>query len=160
MPTIDPEIVRLSGAAVKRYGPDFTYSPYIGVRRLPAAVGLAGGVSALFTLAQVAPARKLISAASRRAPGPSPEQRAKGWFKVDFIGEGGGEKVHTRVSGGDPGYGETSKMLAESALSLAHDDLPEIGRPGHHRAGDGRRAARPPRPRRHPLRRPLSVTPA
>jgi short subunit dehydrogenase-like uncharacterized protein len=28
------------------------------------------------------------------------------------------------VSGGDPGYGETAKMLAESALCLAHDDLP------------------------------------
>jgi short subunit dehydrogenase-like uncharacterized protein len=32
--------------------------------------------------------------------------------------------VHTRVSGGDPGYDETSKMLAESALCLALDDNP------------------------------------
>jgi short subunit dehydrogenase-like uncharacterized protein len=32
--------------------------------------------------------------------------------------------VHTRVSGGDPGYTETAKMLAESALSLALDDNP------------------------------------
>ena len=31
----------------------------------------------------------------------------------------------TEVTGGDPGYGETSKMLAESALCLAHDDLPQ-----------------------------------
>ena len=31
----------------------------------------------------------------------------------------------TEVSGGDPGYGETSKMLAESALCLAYDPLPE-----------------------------------
>ena len=30
----------------------------------------------------------------------------------------------TEVSGGDPGYGETSKMLAESALCLAFDELP------------------------------------
>ena len=30
----------------------------------------------------------------------------------------------TEVSGGDPGYGETAKMLAESALCLAFDDLP------------------------------------
>jgi short subunit dehydrogenase-like uncharacterized protein len=29
------------------------------------------------------------------------------------------------VSGGDPGYEETSKMLAESAMSLAFDDLPK-----------------------------------
>jgi saccharopine dehydrogenase (NAD+, L-glutamate forming) len=33
--------------------------------------------------------------------------------------------VHTRVSGGDPGYDETAKMLAESALCLAFDDNPE-----------------------------------
>ena len=30
----------------------------------------------------------------------------------------------TQVSGGDPGYDETAKMLAESALALAFDDLP------------------------------------
>jgi saccharopine dehydrogenase (NAD+, L-glutamate forming) len=28
------------------------------------------------------------------------------------------------VSGGDPGYTETAKMLAEAALSLAFDDNP------------------------------------
>ena len=32
--------------------------------------------------------------------------------------------IHTRVSGGDPGYDETAKMLAESALCLAFDDNP------------------------------------
>jgi short subunit dehydrogenase-like uncharacterized protein len=31
----------------------------------------------------------------------------------------------TEVRGGDPGYRETSRMLAESALCLALDDLPE-----------------------------------
>ncbi len=30
----------------------------------------------------------------------------------------------TEVKGGDPGYGETSKMLAESGLCLAFDELP------------------------------------
>jgi short subunit dehydrogenase-like uncharacterized protein len=29
------------------------------------------------------------------------------------------------VSGGDPGYDETAKMLAESALCLVHDELPQ-----------------------------------
>jgi short subunit dehydrogenase-like uncharacterized protein len=32
--------------------------------------------------------------------------------------------VVTQVSGGDPGYDETAKMLAESALCLAHEELP------------------------------------
>ncbi len=56
--------------------------------------------------------------------GPSAEQREKGWFNVRFLGEGGGQKVQTEVTGGDPGYAETAKMLGESALCLAHDDLP------------------------------------
>ena len=33
--------------------------------------------------------------------------------------------MHTRVAGGDPGYTETAKMLAESALCLAFDDNPK-----------------------------------
>ena len=41
-----------------------------------------------------------------------------------FLGEGGGTRVTTEVSGGDPGYTETSKMIGEAALSLALDDLP------------------------------------
>jgi short subunit dehydrogenase-like uncharacterized protein len=32
--------------------------------------------------------------------------------------------VVTEVAGGDPGYGETAKMFAEAALSLAFDELP------------------------------------
>ncbi len=125
MPTIDPQIVRMSAAALDRYGPDFSYSAFVAIRRLPVAVGLAGGVMSLFAAAQVPPARKLISSRVPQGTGPSPEQREKGWFKVRFKGTGGGEEVVTEVSGGDPGYGETSKMLAESALCLAHDDLPE-----------------------------------
>ena len=72
------------------------------------------------------PVRKLLL--GRLSPGDGPsesEQRAKSWFKVRFVGEGGGRRVVTRSSGGDPGYGETSKMLAESALCLAQDDLPQ-----------------------------------
>jgi short subunit dehydrogenase-like uncharacterized protein len=57
--------------------------------------------------------------------GPSAERRARSWFSVTFVGEGGGEQVVTRVSGGDPGYDETAKMLAESALCLVHDELPQ-----------------------------------
>lgn len=32
----------------------------------------------------------------------------------------------TEVAGGDPGYDETAKMLGESALCLAFDELPAI----------------------------------
>ena len=42
-----------------------------------------------------------------------------------FAARAGDRVVRTEVSGGDPGYGETSKMLAESALCLAFDELPQ-----------------------------------
>jgi short subunit dehydrogenase-like uncharacterized protein len=57
--------------------------------------------------------------------GPTPERRAKSWFKIRFVGTGGGKRVITEVAGGDPGYDETAKMLGESALCLALDDLPK-----------------------------------
>jgi short subunit dehydrogenase-like uncharacterized protein len=125
-PTIDPQVVLRSARAIERYGPDFSYGHYLAIKRLPVAAGLVGGVAGVFTLAQIPPARKWLLGRRQPGEGPTPEQRAKGWFKVRFIGEGGGRRVVTEVSGGDPGYGETSKMLAESALCLAHDDLPQV----------------------------------
>ena len=125
LPTIDPMVVARSAAAREDYGPDFTYSHFAAIKRLPIAVGAVGGVGAIFALSQLRPTRSLLLKALSPGDGPSPEQREKSWFTVTFVGEGGGRRVVTEVGGGDPGYGETSKMLAESALCLAHDDLPE-----------------------------------
>jgi short subunit dehydrogenase-like uncharacterized protein len=125
LPTIDPQVVARSARALERYGPDFTYGHYAGVKRLPVAVGGIAGVASLFVAAQVPPVRKALMGRLGPGDGPSDAERGKGWFKVRFVGEGGGKRVVTQVSGGDPGYTETSKMLAESALCLAQDDLPE-----------------------------------
>ena len=125
LPTIDPQIVLRSARALERYGPDFTYGHYAAVKHLPVAAAGVAGVASLFTLAQVPPARKFLEGRMESGEGPSQEDRDKGWFKVMFVGKAGGEKVMAQVSGGDPGYGETAKMLAESALCLAHDELPE-----------------------------------
>jgi short subunit dehydrogenase-like uncharacterized protein len=124
MPTIDPQVIAASARALERYGPDFTYGHYAAVKRLPIAVGGVGGLVSLFAMAQVPPVRKLLLGRLSPGDGPSEEERGKGWFKVRFVGEGGGKRVLTEVAGGDPGYTETSKMLAESALCLAQDDLP------------------------------------
>jgi short subunit dehydrogenase-like uncharacterized protein len=125
MPTIDPQVVLRSAKALDRYGPDFSYGHYVAIKRLPVALGLPVGLAGLFAVAQVPPARKWLQSQRKAGTGPTPEQRAKSWFNVRFVGEGGGERVVTEVAGGDPGYGETSKMLSESALCLAHDELPE-----------------------------------
>ena len=126
MSTLDPQVVARSAAALDRYGPDFTYGQYLATRRLASAAGLAAGVGVAATLAQLPPTRALLERlATAPGEGPSAEQRQRSWFRATFVGEGGGESVVTEVAGGDPGYGETAKMLAESALCMAHDDLPE-----------------------------------
>ncbi|MER6943464.1 saccharopine dehydrogenase NADP-binding domain-containing protein [Nonomuraea sp. NPDC000554] len=126
MPSLDPQIVGRSARLLDRYGPDFTYRQYYAVRRLPAALFTAVGAAALVTVAQIPRAREWIQNRVRPGDGPTPEQRAKSWFKVTFLGEGGGRRVVTEVSGGDPGYDETAKMLAHSALCLAFDDVPRL----------------------------------
>ena len=45
---------------------------------------------------------------------------------MSTVDDGDDEPVVTEVSGGDPGYDETSKMLGESALCLVGDDLPDV----------------------------------
>jgi short subunit dehydrogenase-like uncharacterized protein len=124
-PTIDPQVVTRSARALDRYGPDFSYGHYLQIKHLPVAAGLVGGLGTLFALAQLPPTRKLLLSLRSPGQGPSPEEMEKGWFRVRFVGEGGGRRVVTEVRGGDPGYAETAKMLAESALSLAGDDLPD-----------------------------------
>jgi len=125
LPTIDGPIVRRSAAALDRYGPDFTYGHNMLAKRLASVAALAAGVSTGFTLAQLPPTRKLLLKMKSPGEGPSAEKREKSWFKVVFVGEGGGKHVVTEVRGGDPGYSETSKMLAESGLCLAFDELPQ-----------------------------------
>ena len=124
LPTIDPMVVKRSAAALERYGPQFSYAHYAAVKRLPMAVGGLAGVGAVTAAAQVPPLRRWLMSRVPQGEGPSEERRASSYFSVRFIGEGGGKRVHTEVRGGDPGYDETAKMLAESALSLAFDDNP------------------------------------
>ncbi|MEU0313942.1 saccharopine dehydrogenase NADP-binding domain-containing protein [Nocardioides sp. NPDC006273] len=125
LPTIDPFIVARSGQALEAYGPSFTYSHFAGTKTLRFAVGGAVGVGGLALAMQVPPLRAKLGERVKQGTGPSEGRREKSWFTVDFVAECGDRKVHTKVSGGDPGYTETAKMLAESALCLAFDTLPE-----------------------------------
>jgi short subunit dehydrogenase-like uncharacterized protein len=125
VPTIDPVTVLRSARGLDRYGPDFSSSHYLVAGSLPVTAGMIAGGAALIALAQLAPARELLGKLKGPGEGPSPEQRARGWFRVRMIGRADGTRLTTEISGGDPGYGVTSMMLAESALCLAHDELPE-----------------------------------
>ena len=124
LPTIDPIVVARSGAALAAYGPKFRYSHFAGTKTLRYAAGGAVLVTALAAAARVTPVRNFLLGKVAAGDGPDEAKREKSWFTVDFVGEGGGQTVRTRVKGGDPGYTETSMMLAESALCLALDDNP------------------------------------
>jgi len=125
LPTIDPIVVARSGAALPAYGPKFRYSHWAGTKTLRYAAGGAAAVGALTVAAQVPPLRSFLKGKVPQGSGPDQAKRDKSWFTVEFVGEGGGETVRSKVSGGDPGYTETAKMLSEAALCLAFDDNPE-----------------------------------
>jgi short subunit dehydrogenase-like uncharacterized protein len=125
LPTIDGAVIRRSAAALDRYGPDFTYGHHMVAKHLATVGAIAAGVGTAATLAQLPPTRKLLLKMKTPGEGPSEAERERSWFNVTFVGEGGGKRVVTEVSGGDPGYGETSKMLAESGLCLAFDEIPD-----------------------------------
>jgi short subunit dehydrogenase-like uncharacterized protein len=130
LPTIDPQIVRRSARALDDFGPDFRYGHYMGVGSTPVLVGGALALGGVAALSRFGPTRALLLKARAPGEGPGPEQRAKSWFRVTFTAKSKSKTVVTRVSGGDPGYGETAKMLAESGLCLALDRERLPGRAG------------------------------
>ena len=97
----------------ERYGADFVYDEMM-------VAGLGDiGKAAAEAIAKVNPL------ASDRGPkpgeGPSKEERDSGFYDLLFVGlMPDGTRVESVVTGDrDPGYGSTSKMIAETALLLA-----------------------------------------
>ena len=136
--------------ALERYGPDFAYS-HVSGGQATARAGRAGRRRGRPDRAGAAAADPQRAAQAQELGGgsvalSSARNRGSGCGSGR---EADGRTVHAQVSGGDPGYGETSKMLAESALCLAFDELPQragqltpalamayvFARPGPRRAG-------------------------
>jgi len=137
MAMINTKVVRRSNALLDfAYGRDFRYDegtliPY-GQFGFPIAAAVAGG-SALFTAsAAVKPLRGLL-ARLLPAPGDGPDQQARenGYYEILLLGKhpsDASRNLHLRISGDmDPGYGSTAKMLGESAVCLALDNLSTPG---------------------------------
>mmetsp|Transcript_6033 Transcript_6033/g.17046 ORF Transcript_6033/g.17046 Transcript_6033/m.17046 type:complete len:173 (+) Transcript_6033:66-584(+) len=98
------------------YGPNFSYNEVQladSERRAKALVRI---------LSSTAEERKqMVQAGMLPSPGqgPSEEKRAKSRFRFVLRAEAeDGTVVNTLVAGGDPGYGETAKMVSESALTI------------------------------------------
>jgi short subunit dehydrogenase-like uncharacterized protein len=100
----------------QHYGADFVYD------EMMVAPGIGDmGKAAAEAIARINPM------ASDKGPkpgeGPSKEERDAGFYDLLFIGElPDGRRIDAVVTGDrDPGYGSTSKMIAEAALCLVHD---------------------------------------
>jgi len=122
-PTIDPQNVLRSARALDRYGPEFSYGHYLVTGSLPATVGVMAGVGGVAAVAHLRVGRNLLRKLHSPGEGPDPAKRARSFFRLRFVAETPDQRLITEVSGGDPGYGETAKMLAESALCLAFDGI-------------------------------------
>jgi short subunit dehydrogenase-like uncharacterized protein len=133
MAGINTRIVRRSNALLGyRYGRDFRYSEVMsfapGAKGAAKATALAAGLTGFMLAAAVGPTRALLEKKlPKPGEGPSRAERERGFFEIHLIGSGKAKDgtrfgLRGRVVGtSDPGYGETAKMLGESAVCLALD---------------------------------------
>lgn len=132
--TNSPVVRRAHALAGYPWGTDFTYREVMSSPATPAgAVRAAVMTAGLGALAGAMKRPWLREQLQKRAPqpgeGPSREKREAGYWKIRFVAEAGDDKLVYVVADphGDPGYKSTSKMLGESALCLAYDDLASKG---------------------------------
>jgi short subunit dehydrogenase-like uncharacterized protein len=115
------------------YGRDFVYNEAMptgkGVVGAISAGLLTGGLTLMLAGVGLPPVRALLKRVVPKAgTGPSEQARQNSSFSHELYGTVGGKHLRARFAAkGDPGYGETAKMLAESALALAFDKLPSSG---------------------------------
>ena len=132
MSPVNTRIVRRSHALLN-YGEAFRYHEAMSLPKGPQGLIAASLVSAATTAfaigAALPPTRALLArfVLPKAGEGPSKAARDKGHFTFKLVAEGTGAaggalRMSAMVVGtSDPGYGETAKMLGESALCLAED---------------------------------------
>ena len=111
------------------YGRDFKYDEAMwmkdGVKGKLSSYAMSAGLFGFATAMMVKPSRDLLSkhVLPKSGSGPSAEEQANGYFDIRLFGETANkDTINTKVTGDkDPGYGSTSRMLAQAALCLAQD---------------------------------------
>jgi short subunit dehydrogenase-like uncharacterized protein len=127
MAAVNTRVVRRSNALLDyAYGKDFRYTESgrfgRGVKGWTTAAAVSAGLVATAGVGFFGPGRALIEGLGPKpGQGPSKAVRERCRFELVIIGEGDGLRADAHVAGGDPGYGETAKMLSESAVCLASD---------------------------------------
>jgi len=136
MASVNTRVVRRSHALLGYpWGEDFRYHEAIrtgrGLGGWFRAATITAGLAGLVGLASFGWSRSLMERFVLPKPGTGPDREARqnGFFKLEQTGRlADGRRIMSRITGDrDPGYGSTSKMLAESAVCLALDDLDSGG---------------------------------
>jgi short subunit dehydrogenase-like uncharacterized protein len=136
MAGVNTRVVRRSNAlAGYPYGRDFRYREATisgrGFSGWLKGTVMTLGLGALVLGISMGPTRKLLKKFVLPKPGDGPnrELQKTGFFNLMQIGTlPDGTVLRTRITGDqDPGYGSTSKMLSESAVCLAKDQLDTRG---------------------------------
>ena len=137
MAQINTRVVRRTNELLEfKYGKDFRYDE--GMLISKGSGGFIGaniaaiGMKASNGLSGFKPTRQLLQKfLPKPGEGPSEETIQTGFFTIELIAKHPYESeknLKAIVTGDqDPGYGSTAKMLAESALALAQDELPVEG---------------------------------
>jgi len=132
MALVNTRIVRRSNALLSNYyGDAFQYSEHQAAKSFFQALVTWLLIASVLFLSSIRFTRDLLKkVVPKPGEGPSEKQRNEGFFNIAFVAQSQPKsndekstKVFARVKGvADPGYGETSKMVAEAAICLALDD--------------------------------------
>ncbi|WP_201593891.1 saccharopine dehydrogenase family protein [Psychrobacter fulvigenes] len=130
MASINTRIVHRSNQLLGyEYGRDFKYDEAMwmkdGIKGQLSSYAMSAGLLGFATAMMIKPSRELLSkhVLPKSGSGPSKSEQENGYFDIRFFGETSEkDSISTKVTGDkDPGYGSTSRMLAQSALCLAQD---------------------------------------
>ena len=130
MASINTRIVHRSNQLLGyEYGRDFKYDEAMwmkdGLKGKLSSYAMSAGLLGFATAMMITPSRELLSkhVLPKSGSGPSKEDQENGYFDIRLFGQTADkDSINTKVTGDkDPGYGSTSRMLAQAALCLAQD---------------------------------------
>jgi saccharopine dehydrogenase (NAD+, L-glutamate forming) len=130
MASINTRIVHRSNQLLSyEYGRDFKYDEAMwmkdGVKGKLSSYAMSAGLLGFATAMMIKPSRELLSkhVLPKAGTGPSKDEQENGYFDIRHFGQTAkNDTITVKVTGDkDPGYGSTSRMLAQAALCLAQD---------------------------------------
>ena len=130
MASLNTRIVHRSNQLLGyEYGRDFKYDEAMwmkdGVKGKLSSYAMSAGLLGFATAMMIKPSRELLSkhVLPKAGTGPSKDEQENGYFDIRHFGQTAkNDTITVKVTGDkDPGYGSTSRMLAQAALCLAQD---------------------------------------